>query len=79
MILFIIPGVTVGLSILDMTDWDIYRNMTTCIVEVSPGNMTLSCHSQEELDANNTRLMCVPIMLRTIGGEPIITHFWIIC
>ena len=28
MILFIVPGVTVGLSILDMTDWDIYRNMT---------------------------------------------------
>ena len=32
MILFIVPGVTVGLSILDMTDWDIYRNMTTCTV-----------------------------------------------
>jgi hypothetical protein len=32
MILFIVPGVTVGLSISDMTDWDIYRNTTTCTV-----------------------------------------------
>jgi hypothetical protein len=34
MILFIVPGVTVGLSILDMTDWDIYRNMTLPVLYV---------------------------------------------
>jgi hypothetical protein len=34
MILFIVPGVTVGLSILDMTDWDIYRNMTIPVLYV---------------------------------------------
>jgi hypothetical protein len=34
MILFIIPGVTVGLSILDMTDWDIYRNMILPVLYV---------------------------------------------
>jgi hypothetical protein len=34
MILCIVPGVTVGLSILDMTDWDIYRNMTLPVLYV---------------------------------------------
>ena len=34
MILFIVPGVTVGLSILDMTDWDIYRNMILPVLYV---------------------------------------------
>jgi predicted signal transduction protein with EAL and GGDEF domain len=35
MILFIVPGVTVGLSILDMMDWDIDRNMALHILYVN--------------------------------------------
>ena len=35
MILFIVPGVTVGLSILDMTDWDIDRNMALHVLYVN--------------------------------------------
>ena len=34
MILFILPGVTVGLPILDITDWDINRNMTIPVLYV---------------------------------------------
>ena len=34
MMLFIVPEVTVGISILDMTDWDIYRNMTLPVLYV---------------------------------------------
>ena len=35
MILFIVPGVTVGLSILDMMDWDIDRNMALHVLYVN--------------------------------------------
>jgi hypothetical protein len=34
MILFIVPGVTVGLPILGITDWDINRNMTIPVLYV---------------------------------------------
>jgi hypothetical protein len=34
MILHIVLGVSVGLSILDMTDWDIYINMTLPVLYV---------------------------------------------
>ena len=37
MMLFIVPEVTVGLSILDMMDWDIYRNMTLPVLYVMMG------------------------------------------